>query len=146
MTYDELRGTSLERAFAVSDAAIRCNRPPCFTRPTYRYFRKGPGLVHNRDAFMRLMATAMRHRLVDHARRRLAGKRGCGAIHEELEPFSMALAEADSDIEATLGRLDRALEQLTDTFPRAAHVVQLRFILGLSTEDTAQELGLSLER
>jgi RNA polymerase sigma factor (sigma-70 family) len=46
-------------------------------------------------------------------------------------------------VERTLERLDVALTQLTDSFPRAAQVVQLRFIVGLSTEETARHLGLS---
>jgi RNA polymerase sigma factor (TIGR02999 family) len=109
-----------------------------------RLLRKGPGSVDNREAFFRLMAAEMRRRLVDHARRRLADKRGGGAIHQSLDTSAMAVASSDGcDIEAMLGRLDRALQELTDSFPRAAHVVHLRFIAGMTTEDTAQELGLS---
>jgi RNA polymerase sigma factor (TIGR02999 family) len=109
-----------------------------------RLLRQGPGSVENREAFFRLMAAEMRRRLVDHARRRLAAKRGGGAVHEPLDTSAAAVAPAGADdIEATLGRLDRALEQLSDSFPRAAQVVQLRFLAGLTTDETAAELGLS---
>lgn len=50
-----------------------------------RLLRRGPGSAENRQAFFRLMAAEMRHRLVDHARRRLADKRGGGAFHECLQ-------------------------------------------------------------
>jgi RNA polymerase sigma factor (sigma-70 family) len=83
-----------------------------------------------------------RHRLVDHARRRLADKRGAGMIAMPLDTRIVA-PETDNDIEATFGRLDRALDTLGLQYPRAARVVGLRFLAGLTTEETASELGLS---
>jgi RNA polymerase sigma factor (TIGR02999 family) len=109
-----------------------------------RLLRKGPGPVENREAFFRLMAAEMRRRLVDHARRRLAAKRGGGVIHEPLEESTtLEKHEEAQEVEAMLGRLDRALNELSVSFPRAAHVVQLRFIAGLTTEQTAAAIGLS---
>ena len=109
-----------------------------------RLLRKGPGTVENRDAFFRLMAAEMRRRLVDHARRRLASKRGGGVRHEPLDA-SVAVASLEDchEVEAMLGRLDRALDDLNASFPRAARVVELRFIAGLTTEETATAIGLS---
>ena len=43
-----------------------------------------------------------------------------------------------------LARLDRALEDLGKSFPRAAQVVQLRFLAGLTMEEAARELDLSI--
>ena len=109
-----------------------------------RLLRKGPGSVDTREAFFRLMAAEMRRRLVDHARRRLAAKRGGGAVHEPLDASAPATtADEAEDIEATLRRLDKALADLSGSYPRAAQVVQLRFLAGLTTEETAAELGLS---
>ena len=109
-----------------------------------RLLRSGPGTAATRDAFFRLMTAEMRRRLVDHARRRLAGKRGGGAIHESLDTSVAMPAPGDAaDIEMTLTRLDVALGELDTAFPRAARVVQLRFLAGLTTEETAAELGLS---
>src|SRR5262245_17075683 len=89
------------------------------------------------------MAAEMRRRLIDYARRRRADKRGGGAVHEPLEPAAIAAKLEDAhEVEAMLSRLDRALEQLNESFPRAAHVVQLRFIAGL-TEQAAAQLGFS---
>ena len=143
MTYGELR----RRAHA----RLRHERPGHILQTTallheayLRLLRQGPGLVDNRDAFFRLMAAEMRRRLVDHARRRLADKRGGGVIHEPLQASAVvAPTEGPGDIEAMLGRLDRALAELSSRFPRTARVVQLRFIVGLTTEQSATELGLS---
>ena len=109
-----------------------------------RLLRKGPGPVQNRDAFFRLMAAEMRRRLVDHARRRLTNKRGGGVLHEPLAvAANVSSLETSGEVEATLGRLDRALNELSGSFPRAARVVQLRFIAGLTTDETATAIGLS---
>jgi len=109
-----------------------------------RLLRKGPGTVETREAFFRLMAAEMRRRLIDHARRRLASKRGGGAVHEPLSTSAgIPAPEAQEDIEAALARLDRALNELSASFPRTAHVVQLRFLAGLTNDEAAAELGLS---
>jgi RNA polymerase sigma factor (TIGR02999 family) len=109
-----------------------------------RLLRKGPGTADTREAFFRLMAAEMRRRLIDHARRRLASKRGGGAVHEALSTSAgVPSPQAPEDIEAILARLDRALNELSASFPRSAQVVQLRFLAGMTTEEAAAELGLS---
>jgi RNA polymerase sigma factor (TIGR02999 family) len=90
------------------------------------------------------MAGEMRRRLIDHARRRLASKRGSGAVHEQISTSTTVVVPAPpEDIEAVLARLDKALVELSAKFPRTAHVVQLRFLVGFTTEEAATELGLS---
>ena len=109
-----------------------------------RLLRKGPGNVEDRAAFFRLMAAEMRRRLVDHARRRLALKRGGGIIHDPLHDSGVAVPVAEADGgKAMLSRLDGATEDLGRSFPRAARVVQLRFLAGLTTDEAAAALGLS---
>ena len=142
-TYAELR--------RLAHAYVRRERPGHTLQATallneayLRLLRTGPGPADNREAFFRLMAAEMRHRLVDHARRRLAEKRGGGVIHEELKTGTMAIVpDQPQDVEVILEQLDDALEQLTASFPRAAQVVQLRFLAGLTTDETAAALGLS---
>src|SRR5262245_47192443 len=142
-TYRELR--RLAQAYLRRERRNHTLQPTALLHEVYlRLLRRGPGSVENRDAFFRLMAAEMRRRLVDHARRHLADKRGGGTIHDPLQdPVVPTRDDADSEIDAMLGRLDGALEQLTDSFPRTAHVVQLRFLAGLTTEETAHELGVS---
>jgi RNA polymerase sigma factor (TIGR02999 family) len=142
-TYDELR--------RIAHAHLRRERnghslpATALLHEAYlRLLRNGPGSADTREAFFRLMAAEMRHRLVDHARRRLADKRGGRAIHLPLQQSAIVpVPEDNAAIEETLARMDAALAALTVSFPRAARVVQLRFLAGLTTEETARELGMS---
>jgi RNA polymerase sigma factor (TIGR02999 family) len=81
----------------------------------------------------------MRHILVDHARSRLAAKRGAGAPRLTLAP-GIALPERP---EMDLLALDDALNLLANLDPQASRMVELRFFGGLSIEETAVVLGVS---
>jgi RNA polymerase sigma factor (TIGR02999 family) len=90
--------------------------------------------------FLRASALAMRHALINHSQARLANKRGGGALHVTLshaQEFSVTTDEG-------LAALDEALQRLAGESPRLAHVVECRFFGGLTEEETAQALELSL--
>ncbi len=108
-----------------------------------RLIKTGPGTAEGRDAFLRLMSSEMRRRLIDHARRRLAIKRGSGAHVQPLDDHDQPAAATGNDVGLDLDRLDAALEVLTTSDPRAARVVQLRFLADMTTEETAVALGVS---
>ncbi len=93
----------------------------------------------NRAHFYGAAATAMRRILVDEARKRLSVKRGSGSEPESLDAFAAIQLEPDLDIVALHG----ALEELAELDPERARVVDLRYILGLSIEETAGVLGRS---
>jgi RNA polymerase sigma factor (TIGR02999 family) len=82
----------------------------------------------------------MRRVLVDIARRRRANHRGARAVHVPLDGIDVAVAEPDADLVA----IDEALETLATEDPRKARVVELRFFGGVSMEETAQALGISV--
>lgn len=93
----------------------------------------------DRSHFMALAARAMRHVLVDCARRFRGPRRGGGQLPVELdEAMAAALARADEMLE-----LDEALSRLGDAEPRLAQVVECRFFAGLSEEETAEVLGVT---
>jgi RNA polymerase sigma-70 factor, ECF subfamily len=141
LTYGELR--RLARSYLRRERPGHTLQPTALLNEAYlRLLPEGPRVADSRETFFRLMASEMRHRLVDHARRRLADKRGAGSIAKPLDT-SIVAPEPDIDVEATLDRLDRAVDALGAQHPRAARVVQLRFLAGLTTEETAAELGLS---
>ena len=95
----------------------------------------------NRGHFFGVSAQMMRRVLVDIARRRRAGRRGGpDAVQVPLEGIDLAVEQPDDDLES----LDRALEQLASLDARKARVVELRFFGGLSMEETARTLGVSL--
>jgi RNA polymerase sigma-70 factor (ECF subfamily) len=93
----------------------------------------------NRAQFVGIAAGMMRRILVDHARDRLAQKRGGGA-----EPVSVSLIEAPSgqpDVE--LIALEQALERLAAADPRKARVVELKFFGGLTIQEIGEVLAIS---
>lgn len=94
----------------------------------------------DRSHFFGFAARQMRRILVDHARRRKAGKRGGGAPIVSLEelPFVVDMTE-DS-----LLRLDEALADLARFNPEGSRVVEMRFFGGLTHEEVARVLGVSV--
>jgi RNA polymerase sigma factor (TIGR02999 family) len=102
-----------------------------------------PESIDSRQAFFRLMSAEMRRRLIDHARRRMADKRGAGAHPVSLDSVDLEASVSDNEAQDMLDRLDAALERLTAAYPRTASVVQLRYLAGLTLDETASELGLS---
>lgn len=93
----------------------------------------------DRAHFFGVAARAMRRILVDHARRRRAGKRGRGAVQITLDEAVGLLPARDLDVV----RVDEALKDLAALDPRQEQVVELRFFGGLSVEETAAALALS---
>jgi RNA polymerase sigma factor (TIGR02999 family) len=82
----------------------------------------------------------MRQVIVDFARARSAQKRGGGAHPVTLDEQQVAVEEqAESILD-----LDRALERLSEHDPRIARIVECRYFAGLSEEETAAVLGVSL--
>ncbi len=89
--------------------------------------------------FLAVVATAMRHILVDYARKQRAAKRG-GQAHRTSLDASVLFKEGTT---VEMLDLDKALTQLSETDPRLSQVVELRVFGGLSEEETAEVLGLS---
>jgi RNA polymerase sigma factor (TIGR02999 family) len=95
----------------------------------------------NREQFFAVAAKTMRHLLVDHARRRLAAKRGDGAPMAALDELADVIASPLPD--QRLLDLNAALDHLAALDERQARIVELRFFAGLSIEETAGVLALS---
>lgn len=95
--------------------------------------------IHSRTHFFAVAARLMREILVDHARRRLAGKRGGDVTIVRLEDVSPAAKTSTVDVLA----LDEALDQLTTVDARLCRVVELRFFAGLNINETAEVLEVS---
>lgn len=94
----------------------------------------------NRQQVLALMAQAMRRVLVDHARRRLAGKRPDPALRADLDAAAGIGVPPAQDVLS----LDAVLDQLAALDARQARIVELRYFAGLSAEDVAAALELSL--
>jgi RNA polymerase sigma-70 factor (ECF subfamily) len=94
----------------------------------------------NRAHFFAVTARVMRHILIDHARRRRYAKHGGEARQVPIEEAAtMSMERADELI-----ALEEALEELAQLDPRKSRVVELRYFGGLSLEETAEALEISL--
>lgn len=94
----------------------------------------------DRAHFCAVAAQAMRRILIDYARRRQAQKRG-----GRQQPLSLDEARLGVDEQATLLlSLDQALTRLGALNDRLARVVELRFFGGLTEEEAAEVLGVSV--
>lgn len=94
----------------------------------------------NRSHFFGVTAQVMRHILIDHARRRQFAKHGGEARHVSLENAVVMTHERAAELIA----LDEALLELEQIDPRKSRVVELRHFGGLSLEETAKVLDISL--
>jgi RNA polymerase sigma factor (TIGR02999 family) len=93
----------------------------------------------DRAHFLSVAAVAMRHILVDRARRRTAEKRGGPQRHVTLDD---QLARIDSQAESLL-ELHDALDQLAQLDERLTRVVECRFFGGMTEKETAEALGIT---
>ena len=98
------------------------------------------GSWRDRGHFLAATAQAMRHILVDAARRRLTAKRGSGQAAVTLEDESYY---SDKDHAFQVLMIDRALERLKDIDPRLSKVVECRVFAGLTEKETGEALGVS---
>jgi RNA polymerase sigma factor (TIGR02999 family) len=94
----------------------------------------------DRAELIGLASRAMRQVLVDHARRRVAQKRGGAACRVPLTPDT---AVRRDDPGAVLA-VDEALSSLSRVDPALAEVVELRYFGGLDEAETAAHIGVSL--
>ena len=94
----------------------------------------------NRGHFLRAASTVMRHLLVDHARKRSAGKRGAGRPPMTLEDQRCA---SQDDSLAVLA-LNDAINDIAKIDPRLEQIIECRYFAGLSVAETAEALGMAV--
>jgi RNA polymerase sigma factor (TIGR02999 family) len=95
----------------------------------------------NRAHFFAMSARVMRRILVDFARAHGNDKRGGGLQQVSLDGTVLVAPQAEEDVVA----LDLALQQLEKVHPRKSQVVELRFFGGLTLEEVAEALSVSLD-
>ena len=139
LVYDELHRMAL-RYLASERAAISMQATALVNDVCLRLLGWDQVRWQNRSHFFGVSAGMMRRVLVDIARRRRAGRRGGAHVRVPLESIDVAAVEPDADLVA----IDEALERLAAEDPRKARVVELRFFGGLSMDETAKALGISV--
>lgn len=98
---------------------------------------------HGRAHFFAAAAEAMRRILVEHARRRRAGKYGGGWHRIPLDYVRVADHQCDVDRADDILAIDEALERFAAEDPLKAELVKLRYFAGLSVKEAAGVLGIS---
>lgn len=134
--YDELR--SLARRIRGKGGGGATLQTTALVHETYFKLRGARGW--NDDAhFLNSAALAMRHVLVNHAKARVAAKRGSGAMHLPLT----AADHVTHDNDEMLVNLNEALTRLASHAPRVAQIVECRYFGGYDEQATARAMGLS---
>jgi len=106
------------------------------------YLRLAGAMQHDwrdRAHFFAVASGTMRRILIDHARKRAAGKRGGGHANVPLDEAEPVGVDRPDDLLA----LDAALLRLGKLDPRQERIVELRFFGGLDVDETAVVLGIS---
>jgi RNA polymerase sigma factor (TIGR02999 family) len=94
----------------------------------------------NRAHFFSAAAEAMRRILIDRARRKLTVRHGGAYERVDLDGKELAAPDADQQLLA----VHEALDNLAKQYPAQAEVVKLRYFAGLTNEETADILGVSI--
>ncbi len=143
LVYDELR--------AVARRQLRRWRPgqtldsTALVHETYlRLVDQAGASWQDRAHFLSVAGVAMRHILVDAARRRAAKKRGGEGLRITLDDLQPDQGGTDASGQAVeILDLDEALTSLAARNERLSRLVELRFFAGLTEEETARTLGIS---
>jgi RNA polymerase sigma-70 factor, ECF subfamily len=140
LVHDELR--RMARQFLRRERAGHTMRTTTLVNEAYlRLVGADPVDWRDRAHFFAIATEAMRRVLVDEARKRHRQKRGGEWTRLSLDEAMVVSREREVDLLA----LDEALEWLAERAPRKCRVVVLRFFGGLTTEETAAALCVSVD-
>ena len=138
--YQELR--QVARAYMRRERADHTLQATALVNEAYlRLFDGEEFRWENRKHLFCTVARAMRRVLVDHARSHRAERHGGGLRKVDLNAHGPAML---NDLPQLIG-LDKALEKLAKLSPRQAQVVELHSFAGLTEEEAAEVLDVSVK-
>lgn len=139
LTYRELR--SLANTWLARTPPGQTLQPTALVNEAFvRLVGRDALTWENRSHFFFAAGRAMRDILVENARSKARLKRGGGRKRVDLEGLALAVEAADDD----LLLLNDAMERFEKAYPWESRIVTLRFFAGLTNEETAKSLGVSL--
>ena len=140
LVYDELR--RLAGHYMQGERAGHTLQPTAVVHEAYlRLVGQDWAEWRNRSQFVGVAARQMRRVLVDYARQHAAAKRGGTPVKLDLDRLAGSFDYGKSD---EVLAVDEALARLAELDPQQAQVVELRYFVGLTVEETAELLGISL--
>jgi RNA polymerase sigma factor (TIGR02999 family) len=137
VVYDHLRMLARHRLQRAGDLSL--DTTGLVHEAYMRIAESSPGEFADREHFFALASRVMRNVLVDHARARSALKRGGAGATFVLREDLVAAVDLDGVLE-----LDDAMRKLEAIDPRQSAIVECRYFGGLSLEETAAALHVSL--
>jgi RNA polymerase sigma factor (TIGR02999 family) len=140
LVYDELRKLAAERM--AREKPGHTLQATALVHEAYLRLLDGKKAQHwdSRGHFFAAAAEAMRRILVENARRKGSNKRGGGLVRHDVDNVELATPELGAELLA----LDEALQRLEEKDPVKAQLVKLRHFAGLTIEEAAQVLGISM--
>ena len=139
LVYDELRKLAASRM--AREAPGQTLQPTALVHEAWLRLAGNEALRwDSRAHFFGAAAEAMRRILIDNARRRQALRHGGGQQRCDLDEIQIAAPAADDQLLA----INEALEQLAAQDPSKAELVKLRYFVGMTNEETAEALGVSV--
>jgi RNA polymerase sigma factor (TIGR02999 family) len=139
LVYQELRHLAASKM--AHEAAGHTLQPTALVHEAWlRLVGNEAPTFQNRAHFFAAAAEAMRRILIERARRRQAVRHGGGQQRVDLEQVDMPFPADDDQLLA----LNEALDQLAAAHPLEAEVVKLRYFVGLTHDEAADALGISV--
>jgi RNA polymerase sigma factor (TIGR02999 family) len=139
LVYDELRGLAASKLAA--EAPGQTLQPTALVHEAWlRMVGDGKRTFNDRAHFFRAAAEAMRRILIDRARRKHALRHGGDQVRVNLEDLNLAAPGVEDDLLA----VDEALDKLAREFPVQAELVKLRYFVGMTNEEAAKVLDISV--
>jgi RNA polymerase sigma factor (TIGR02999 family) len=140
LVYDELRRLAAQK-LALESSAQSLDATALVHEAYLRLIGGQPGQGwHSRGHFFAAAAEAMRRILIENARRKRRMRHGGGMNRLPLNDAELADEAADDRLLA----VDEALDRLALEDEKVAEVVKLRYFVGLTIEETAEVLGISV--
>jgi RNA polymerase sigma factor (TIGR02999 family) len=139
LVYDELR--------RLAAAKMAQERPDQTLQPTALVHEAWLRLAghenrawNGRAHFFGAAAEAMRRILIENARRKSAARHGAGQARLDIQEIEISAAGTDDELLA----IHEALDKLAARDKQKAELVKLRYFVGLTTEEAAEVLGISV--
>jgi RNA polymerase sigma factor (TIGR02999 family) len=138
--YDDLR--MMARAKLRRSAPMTVLDTTALVHESYlRFLRTGDLRVEDRPHFLAYAARVMRSIVVDLIRSRLADRHGGNALHVTL---NTDISDSASVREDEVIMVNDALDELATIDPRLVKVVEMRYFAGMSEDEIAESLGVSV--
>lgn len=138
LVYDDLRRIARRQLRGRRDQTL--NTTGLVHEAWLKMMDGGQAGYSDRGHFMAVSAVAMRQVVIGYARRHAAAKRGGGQHAVTLDEGRVAIEQHAEQLLS----IDQALTRMTETNERLARVFECRFFAGLSEEETAEALNVSL--